>query len=60
VIDEALATERVIEPSDGFTSRVMNAVRSEQELAPLPFPWKRIAAAVLLMMITLIGETGIV
>jgi hypothetical protein len=37
-----LATADAIQPSSGFTTSVMNAVR-EQALAPLPipFPWKR-------------------
>jgi hypothetical protein len=54
-IDDALTSERQIEPSAFFAARVMHFVRAEPALPPLPFPWKRIAAAVALLIVTLVA-----
>ncbi len=43
-IDRILASEDVLEPSSGFASSVLDAVRREAaEPPPLPFPWLRFA-----------------
>lgn len=52
-IDEALREERTIEPSPFFTRRVMAVIRAEAQFAPLPFPWKRIVAAVVLLIVAI-------
>jgi hypothetical protein len=46
-IDRALSAESDILPSSGFSRSVMNAVTREAEAPrPIPFPWKRLAPAV--------------
>lgn len=52
-IDNALREERTIEPSPFFTRRVMAVVRAEAQFAPLPFPWKRIALAIVLLLVAI-------
>ena len=57
LIAETLSSERHIEPSAFFAARTMSAVRREAELPPLPFPMKRIATLVLLLVI--VAVTGV-
>jgi hypothetical protein len=48
-IEVILAGEEELLPSSGFVASVMDQVRQEAELpAPIPFPWKRAAAGILL------------
>jgi len=45
MIDTALASDRTIVPSVSFRRSAMRRVRANVEVPPLPFPWKRLAAA---------------
>ena len=48
-IEVILAGEEELLPSSGFVASVMEQVRQEAELpAPIPFPWKRAIAGILL------------
>jgi hypothetical protein len=43
-LDRILSSEEFLEPSSGFGSNVMDAVRRQaEEPPPLPFPWGRFA-----------------
>jgi hypothetical protein len=55
LIDDTLAAAPGLEPTPYFASRVMLAVRRDAELPPLPFPLKRIAAALLLLVAGVVG-----
>ena len=47
VIDQALRDEPEIEPSLGFSQRVMRSVREEADhRRAIPFPWRLVAASV--------------
>ena len=52
LIDDIMTRDREVEPSAFFAARVMHAVRGEPKLPPLPFPWKRMAAAVALLIVS--------
>jgi len=54
LVDQVLSAPG-IEPRPHFAARVMFAVRREAELPPLPFPLRRIAAAVVLLLAGLVG-----
>jgi hypothetical protein len=48
-IGQILATEEELLPSSGFAASVMDRVRQEAALpAPMPFPWKRAIAGIML------------
>jgi hypothetical protein len=50
-LDRILAGEEQLTPSSGFVASVMERVRTEAASPqPIPFPWKRIAPAILLMI----------
>jgi hypothetical protein len=55
LIDDVLTREPEVEPTAFFAARVMHSVRAESRLAPLPFPWKRIAAAVALLVVMFVS-----
>ncbi len=40
-LDRILSREEEITPSSGFAASVMDAVRAEASVPPIPFPWKR-------------------
>jgi hypothetical protein len=49
-IDRILSSERLLEPSPDFTRRVLNEVQREARTPPpIPFPWRRVAAAATLL-----------
>jgi hypothetical protein len=49
-LDRILAEEEQLTPSSGFVASVMERVRDEAAAPkPIPFPWKRIAPAIVLM-----------
>ncbi|HEX6159548.1 MAG TPA: hypothetical protein VF111_05240 [Thermoanaerobaculia bacterium] len=52
-IEDVLREEREIEPSPFFARRVMAMIRAETQFAPLPFPWKRIASAIVLLLVAI-------
>jgi hypothetical protein len=45
-LDRAMRGTPKLHPGPEFTLRVMSAVIAEDRFAPIPFPWRRIAAAV--------------
>jgi hypothetical protein len=45
-LDRILAAEDRLEPSSGFASSVMEAVREDAAAPPLRFPWLRFSAGV--------------
>ena len=50
-LDRILATEEPIVPSSGFVASVMERVRDQAAAPqPIPFPWKRIVPAWLLIV----------
>ena len=53
-LDRILGSDEGLEPSSGFTRRVMEAVEQEKQAPPpIPFPWLRLLPA-------LFGAVGIV
>ena len=49
--DPRLASESYLEPSSGFVASVMDAVReAATEPPPLPFPWRRFLAGIMLCL----------
>lgn len=57
-VDRVLSSETGIEPSPGFASRVMHAVRREASAPPpIPFPWKRALPALMAGALALIAMT---
>jgi hypothetical protein len=68
-LDRILSTEEELAASSGFVASVMERVRDEAAAPqPIPFPWKRIVPAVLLLagllgwfIVALVrqGETGL-
>ena len=55
-LDRILGTDEGLEPSSGFTRRVMNALKHDRRTPPpppIPFPWMRLLPA-------LLGALGIV
>jgi hypothetical protein len=54
-LDRILSTDGDLEPSSGFVASVMERVRDEAAAPqPIPFPWKRIAPAIVLMLAALV------
>ena len=50
-LDRILSTEEELAPSSGFAAAVMERVRVEGAAPkPIPFPWKRMAPAIVLML----------
>jgi len=50
-LDRILAEEEQLTPSSGFVASVMERVRDEAASPqPIPFPWKRMAPAIVLML----------
>lgn len=50
-LDRILAEEEQLTPSSGFVASVMERVRDEAASPqPIPFPWKRIAPAIVLLV----------
>ena len=55
-IDRILSSEAPIEPSPALTRRVMDEVRRTAEAPPpLAFPWRRVAAAAVLLCLANTG-----
>ncbi|ANM30920.1 hypothetical protein ABI59_17065 [Acidobacteria bacterium Mor1] len=44
-LERILGEDEGLEPSSGFTRRVMDAVEQQQAPPPIPFPWLRILPA---------------
>ena len=57
-IDQSLSTTHRIEPSPFFVKRVMSAVLREATFPPLAFPWKRLAAAALFLLVMIVAGVG--
>ena len=50
-VDHILAAEEKLVPSSGFMAAVMERVREEAAApAPIPFPWKRVAPGLVLVV----------
>jgi len=50
--DPRLASEPELQPSSGFVASVMDAVReAATEPPPLPFPWRRFVAGIVLCLV---------
>lgn len=50
-LDRILAGDEEVVPSSGFAAAVMERVRDEAASPqPIPFPWKRMAPAIVLML----------
>lgn len=59
-LDRILTDDPEIQPTIGFSTRVMRAVREEAEgMAPIPFPWARflpgLCVSLVLLLVALIG-----
>jgi len=53
--DHVLSAEEKIVPSSGFTRAVMEAVHREASAPmPIPFPWKRVLPAMLLVAVVVL------
>jgi hypothetical protein len=52
-VETALRSERTLEPSPFFVRRVLAAARAQIQFGPIPFPRKRIAAGVLLLLLVI-------
>ena len=62
LLDEHLsvATEQ-LEPSSGFVLSVMESIQAQSaEPPPIPFPWRRVLPALLLVLCGLAGLVGLV
>jgi hypothetical protein len=58
-IDRILSRRDEIQPSSGFVSSVMDAVRREAAAPPpIPFPWKRALPCLALAILTLVVVLG--
>jgi len=44
-LDRVLGADEGLEPSSGFTRRVMEALEERSEPPPIPFPWVRVLPA---------------
>jgi hypothetical protein len=53
-IDRILSHEEELLPSSGFAASVMDAVRREAVLPPIPFPWKRAMPGLVAAAVTLV------
>lgn len=54
IVEHALETERTVDPSPFFVSRVMTFVRAAAVHPPLPFPARRFVAALALLVVILV------
>ena len=54
-LDRILASEEELVPSSGFVASVMQRVREEAAApAPIPFPWKRLVPAMVMIVAALV------
>ena len=53
-LDRILSEDEGLEPSLGFTERVMDAVQEERP-EPIAFPWARFVPAVIAALVILVG-----
>lgn len=58
-IDQALSSDREIDPSPWFRRNVMRRIRAEAELPPIRFPWRRFATGSgLALVAVVVSMTG--
>lgn len=51
-LDRVLTSELELVPASGFAASVMSTIREEVERPPIPFPWGRFAASLVVSIVT--------